>query len=425
VSKLPRSFRKQNVRERNRLLGELLELSSTERRALIEDPELLDLADVMVESAVGFMPLPLGVATGFRIDGRSVDIPMATEEPSVIAAAGYAGTIIARAGGFTTWADEPRMSAQVFLEQVPPEREAALRAAEPQVAEAVAPLLDSMRRRGGGFRGLRVRRVASGPAARRGVVCVELEIDVRDAMGANVLNSAAEAAAPVIERAAGARSVIAILTNAARERKAGASFRVPLSRLRRGKLGGAELAERIVVANEIALSDPERAVTHNKGIMNGITALALATANDTRALEAAVHAYAARDGAYRALTEYRIEGDAVVGELAAPLAFGTVGGATAFHPAARAALRLLGDPGATELARIAAALGLAQNFAAVLALVSEGIQAGHMRLHANRLAYNAGARGEEIARVAERVVELGSFNAETAARELSAIRSSR
>lgn len=424
MPRLPRSFRKQDVRRRSRLFCEALELSSAERRALIEDPELLDLADVMVESAVGFMPLPLGVAAGFRIDGRSVDIPMATEEPSVIAAAGYAGAIVARAGGFSTWADEPLMSAQVYLDGVPPEREAALRAAEPEVAETVAPLLDSMRRRGGGFRGLRVRRVEAGPAARRGTVCVELVIDVRDAMGANVLNSAAEAAAPALERAAGARCVIAILTNAASERKAGASFRVPLPKLRRRGLGGAELAERIVFANEIALSDPERAVTHNKGIMNGITALALATANDTRALEAAVHAYAARDGAYRALTEYRVEDDALLGEFSAPLALGTVGGATSFHPAARASLRLLENPGAAELARIAAALGLAQNFAAVSALVSEGIQSGHMRLHANRLAYNAGARGAEIAQVAERLAALGSFNAETAARELGAIRSS-
>lgn len=422
MSRLPKAFRKRSVRERNRLLGELLELSHDERAALASGHGLLDLADVMVESAVGFMPLPLGVAAGFRIDDKTYDIPMATEEPSVIAAAGFAAAVIRRAGGFCTWADEPLMTAQVFLEGVPPGGEAAIAAAEAEVAAALAPLLASMQHRGGGFRALRARRALTGTAAAREVVCAEIVIDVRDAMGANVLNSAAETAAPILEHAAGGRRVMAILSNAARERRAGARFRLPLSKLRRGAHGGQALAERIVLANEIAADNAERAVTHNKGIMNGITALALATANDTRAIEAAVHAYAAREGGYRALTEYRIENNELVGCFSAPLAFGTVGGAVGFHPVARSALRLLGDPGSERLARIAAALGLAQSFAAVLALVTEGIQAGHMRLHANRLAFNAGARGEEITRVAEHLAQTGSFNAETAVRTLQELR---
>ncbi len=422
MSRLPRAFRKQSVRERNSALAETLKLDEEERSALSGAGEMLDLADVMVESAVGFMPVPLGIAGGFLIDGVSYDIPMATEEPSVIAAAGFAASIVARGGGFTTWASEPLMSAQVFLEGVAAERIAALEAAEDDVASALAPLLASMQARGGGFRKLRVRRCDGELPARGEVVCVELVIDVRDAMGANVVNSAAERAAPILAKASGGSTVMAIITNAARERTAAATFRLPLSQLRRGTLAGRELADRIVLANAIASADPERAVTHNKGIMNGISALALATANDTRAIEAAAHAYATREGRYRALTTYRIENDELSAELALPAAFGTVGGASSFHPVARSMLRLLGDPEAVRLAGIAAALGLAQNFAALLALVSEGIQTGHMRLHANRLAYKAGARGAEIDTVAERLVAGGSFNLQAAERILSDLR---
>jgi hydroxymethylglutaryl-CoA reductase len=260
-------------------------------------------------------------------------------------------------------------------------------------------------------------------------VRVDLRIDVRDAMGANILNSAAEHLRPYLEQLCGGRALMCILGNAAEERRAGARFALPLEALPQaaGPQGGMapsckELARRIVSAGELAREDPQRAVTHNKGIMNGITSLALATMNDTRAVEAAAHAWAARDGRYRSLSSYRCDGRTLEGELELPLPLATVGGAVGFHPASRLALKVLGRPDARRLARIAAALGLAQNLAALLALVSGGIQRGHMRYHAARLAYQAGARGGEVRLVAERLAARRAFNREEAAAELRRLR---
>ena len=261
-----------------------------------------------------------------------------------------------------------------------------------------------------------------------GLVRVDLRIDVRDAMGANILNTAAEHARPLLEQASGGRALMCILGNAAEERRAGARFALPLEALPpQARPGGGvfsrrELARRIAAAGELAREDPQRAVTHNKGIMNGITSLALATMNDARAVEAAAHAWAARDGRYRSLSAYRFDGERLEGELELPLPFAAVGGAVGFHPASRLALKVLGRPDARRLARIAAAVGLAQNFAALLALVGGGIQRGHMRYHAVRLAYQAGARGPEIRRLAERLAERGVYSRSDAARELQRLR---
>jgi len=215
---------------------------------------------------------------------------------------------------------------------------------------------------------------------------------------------------------------MSILTNAAERRMAGAEFRMPVSRLGRGKRDGREIAERICLATRVSYENRSRAVTHNKGIMNGISALALATGNDTRAIEAAVHSYACRENGYRGVSEFTVENDVLVGKLSLPLAFATVGGATTFHPAAQFSLRLLGSPGGTQLSRIAAAVGLAQNLAAVSALVGEGIQQGHMKLHASRIAWSVGARGTEVPAVVERMTEDGRFSVETARRVLDAYR---
>jgi hydroxymethylglutaryl-CoA reductase len=261
-----------------------------------------------------------------------------------------------------------------------------------------------------------------------GLVRVELRVDVRDAMGANVLNSAAERLRGMLETVSGGAALMCILSNSARERRAGARFSLPLDHLWHAGRPGMPpeaLARRIVAASAVAQADPERAVTHNKGIMNGISALALATGNDTRAIEAAAHAWAARTGEYRGLSSFSLVeaagGPALAGELELPLALGSVGGSVGFHPASAFSLRLLGHPSGVGLARIAAALGLAQNFAALLALVGEGIQRGHMRLHASRIAYRAGAREREIPLVASRLASRAAAGGHIEPAEVSAI----
>ncbi len=424
AAEFPERFHRLSLAERREALHSRAEAEGEEWEAIDAGPALNELADLMVESAVGCLPLPLGLATGFLIDGQPTVIPMAVEEPSVIAAASFAARIVRRGGGFTTWATEPVMRAQLFLEGVPAGAELRLPAAEGEIRERLDAVQPSLKARGGGFRGLEVCRLPE-----TGLVRVDLRIDVRDAMGANILNSAAEHLRSYVEKLCGGRALMCILGNAAQERRAGARFVLPLGALPQagGRQGGSdlsrdELARRIVAAGELAREDPQRAVTHNKGIMNGIASLALATMNDARAVEAAAHAWAARDGQYRALSSYRFDGQALEGELELPLPMATVGGAVGFHPASRLALKVLGLPDGRRLARIAAALGLAQNLAALLALVSGGIQRGHMRYHAARLAYQAGARGTEIRLVAERLAARRAFSREEAALELRRLR---
>jgi hydroxymethylglutaryl-CoA reductase len=289
--------------------------------------------------------------------------------------------------------------------------------AQEHLREHAAPLLERMTRRGGGWRG-----VDTAFLAENGILRVQVHVDVRDAMGANIVNSVVENLRTPVEEITGGTVVMAILTNASERRVVTARFSVGAGRLARGGMTGPQVAHRLVTANRIAREDATRAVTHNKGIMNGVTALALATGNDTRAIEAAVHAYAARSGSYRALTHYRLDGDTLHGELALPVPLGTVGGAAGIHPASAAALGLLGRPGAVELARIAASIGLAQNFAALFALVSEGIQRGHMGLHAERLAWAAGARGGEREAVVRAMRERHEYGLEAAREELRRIR---
>ena len=248
-----------------------------------------------------------------------------------------------------------------------------------------------MEKRGGGWRNMDARWIAPSRT-----LAVNLRIDVRDAMGANLLNSAAETVSPLLEEITGGRVLMAILSNRSWDRTASARLSIPVEELGRNGFDGAETARRIVRAARVAREDPDRAVTHNKGIMNGISAMALATGNDTRAIEAAAHAYAGRYGPYHGLSEYWIENRMIHGSLEMPLPFAVTGGAVGFHPVTRWSLQQLGNPDAPGLSRIAAALGLAQNLAALRALVSEGIQKGHMALHARRLAYDAGARGDDI-----------------------------
>lgn len=419
VLRLPATFRKLSAREKREVLAGLLEATDDELSASGPSDDLLDLADVMVESSVGVMPVPLGIASGIQVDGHLFNIPMAVEEPSVIAAATYAGRLVSRDEGFHTTSTGQIMTAQVAIDGALDGAAERIRAAERDLHAELAGILGPMTARGGGYRGIDISTLDES-----GLLVVYLHVDTRDAMGANIINTAAEALRRPLETLSGGTVLMAILTNAAPRRRARATFRLPVSRLARGGFDGPTMARRIVRGNEFANSDPLRAVTHNKGIMNGVTSLALATGNDTRAVEAAAHWWAARDGRYGALTEYHVEEEYLVGSLELPLALGTVGGAVGFHPVTTFALKILFmdgsiEPGADRLARVAVALGLAQNLAALMALVGEGIQKGHMRQHARRLAWQAGARDRMMHELSERIWQHGVFNI-GAARELYA-----
>ena len=419
--RLPGGFRKSTIAERRRMVASTN--PNVDEVAFGRDEEMIELADVMVESSIGYLALPIGIATGFVIDGEPFDVPLATEEPSVIAAATYATRIISRGGGFKTTAGETVTTGQIYVEHAAPNADRRIAAVEEKLRLTAAPLLATMEKRGGGWRGLRVDRLPQS-----GLLRLEVDIDTRDAMGANLVNSVVESLRADVEVISEGRIVMAILSNAGARRVWRAGFAVPASLLARAGTPGPEVARRIVLANDIATEDPARAVTHNKGIMNGMTALALATGNDARALEAAAHAYASRDGSYRALTRYRLEERSesigrLRGELEMPVPLGTVGGATGIHPTARASLALLGNPGAAALAGIAVCVGLAQNLAALTALVTEGIQRGHMGLHAERVAWVAGARGEERRLVAAVMRARGEYGADGAKRALAEVRS--
>lgn len=421
---LPNGFRKLDVRGKRTTLERLVRLSNAELHASGPSAELIDLAEVMVESAAGIMPVPLGIATGFRVDERVYHVPMATEEPSVIAAATYTGNLVAHVGGgFRTGSTGSIVTAQIAIDAVNPGALEAVQRHERDLHAALHEVLSPMSSRGGGWRGMDVRMLPES-----GLLVVYIHVDTCDAMGANIVNTAAETLRKPLERITGGTVLMCILSNASLKRRAWAEFEIPTGALSRDRFDGATMAQRVVRGNQFACEDPLRAVTHNKGIMNGITACALATGNDTRAIEAAAHAWAARSGSYRALTEYRVEDDALIGRLEIPLAVGTVGGAIGFHPVTTFALKVLflqsrEEPSADRLARVMVSLGLAQNLAAVLALTGEGIQHGHMRRHARRLAWKAGARGTEIQRIAERVWQGGVFNTEAAARLLETLRS--
>ena len=404
-----KSLRKATIRARRTMLESprtpTKDAERTDFSFTGSDDDLLDLSDVMVEQAVGYMALPLGLAGPIVIDGEEFMVPMATEEPSVIAAVTFAGHLVSRQGEITTAASEPVMVAQIFMENLSIPGESAVESvlsAQPEIRAQLKDLLESMERRGGGWRGLNARWIAPSRT-----LAVNILIDVRDAMGANLLNSAAEQIRPFLEKLTGGDVLMAILSNRSWDRTASARLRIPVDSLSRPGFSGEESARRIVKAARVAREDPDRGVTHNKGIMNGVSALAVATGNDTRAIEAAAHAYAGRYGPYHALSQFWLEGNDLHGSLEMPLPFAVTGGAVGFHPATRWGLEVLGWPDARRLSRIAAAVGLAQNLAALRALVSEGIQKGHMALHARRLSFDSGARGDDLERYARTIREEG------------------
>ena len=359
----------------------------------------------MIENVIGVHSLPLGIALNFIINERQVLVPMAIEEPSVVAGASFMAKLAREGGGFIAHTTEPEMIGQMQVLEVDDlesARQSLLDQKERLLAEAakVDPLLQKL---GGGPRDLEVRLINESPIG--SFLVLHLIYDVRDAMGANAVNTATERLAPLVESITSGRVHLRILSNLADRRLARASCTIPLAELAFGDFSAEEVRQGIIAAWAFAVADPYRAATHNKGIMNGVDAVVIATGNDWRAIEAGAHAYAVKDGQYTSLSTWGQDDQGnLVGTLEMPMAVGIVGGATKVHPTARAALKLMGVKTASELAEIIVSVGLAQNLAALRALATEGIQRGHMSLHARQVAIAAGAQGEMIARLAEQLV---------------------
>jgi hydroxymethylglutaryl-CoA reductase len=403
-SRLP-GFHRLGVEGRARQISEWVPLDEGECAILGTGGLTAERADQMIENVVGIHGLPLGVAPNFLINGRDYLVPMAIEEPSVVAAASFMAKLVRRAGGFSTCSTEPLMIAQIQLLDMsdPWAARFDLLCQKEQIlalANETDPIVVAL---GGGARDLEVRVFPATPVGP--MLVLHLLYDTRDAMGANTVNTAAEAVAPLVEEITGGRVHLRILSNLADRRMARAKCILPAELLAFGDFEGERVVQGIVEAHAFAASDPYRAATHNKGIMNGIDAVALACGQDWRALEAGAHAYASHQGRYTSLSTWTrdSEGD-LVGTLELPLAVGTVGGATRVHPGAKTALKILRVQTARELAEVMAAVGLAQNLGALRALATEGIQRGHMALHARQLAIAAGATGEQVQAVASRLV---------------------
>jgi hydroxymethylglutaryl-CoA reductase len=405
--------------ERLRFLKEAAGLSKQEIAVLLNPDAAFNFenANKMIENTIGILPLPLGIATNFVINGKEYIIPMAIEEPSVIAAASNAAKLARHRGGFKAIADEALMIGQVQLVSIPP---LLMRSARKKILlnkEELLTLANS-KSRSAGAKDLQVREVVDRSHNSMGrMLIVELIVDPKDSMGANTINTMCETISPKLEALTAGSSVVRIVSNYSTRRlvRCEAIFA-------RDELGGDNMVERILYAYALAYSDPYRAVTHNKGVMNGIDSVALATGQDFRAIEAAAHAYAARDGNYRSMTLWSKtnRGD-LIGELELPIAVGTVGGVISVHPMVKLGIKILGVRTAKELAMVLATVGLAQNLAAMRALVSEGIQRGHMRLHAKNIATMAGAKGTLADVVAKRMAFENNVNVHRAREIISLI----
>lgn len=402
-------FYKLSREERVKKLKETTGLGDEDLGPLVNPGKVdMSILDHMIENVVGTMTLPLGIATNFLINGKDYLIPMALEEPSVVAAASNAARMARPHGGFTATDTGPNMIAQIQVVDVPSPEQAKSKIMDTkdaliEFANEQDPILV---RFGGGAKDLRVRIFDS----KVGVMLVtELIVDTRDAMGANAVNTMAEALAPRIESITGGRVILRILSNLAEFRlvRVKATFDKEM-------LGGEDVVNDIVAAWAFAEADPYRCATHNKGIMNGIDAVVIATGNDFRAIEAGAHSYAAMNG-YSSLTKYeKTQEGHLLGSIEIPMAVGLVGGATKIHPAARASVKILGVKTATELGQVIASVGLAQNLAALRALASEGIQKGHMALHARNVAATAGARGDQVDIIAEKLIKEKNIKVERA-----------
>ncbi len=420
-------FYEKNRLERIKALEQAKAISA-EDAALLEKGLVLpdETADHMIENQIAKYELPYGTALNFLIDGKEYVVPMAIEEPSVVAAASSAAKIINKAGGFRTTVSSRMMIGQVALMDVPDPIRAktVIMAHAEDILQTANEAKPSIVKRGGGARKLEVRLIpADEKAGTPAFFVVHLHIDTREAMGANIIDTMAEAIKPHLEEWTGGRALMGILSNYATECLATAECRIPVPLLEKNGMPGEEVRDRIIEAAQFAYADPYRAATHNKGIMNGVDAVVIATGNDWRAIEAGAHAYAARSGKYRSISTWsKAENGDLLGSLTLPLPVGTVGGQISIHPAAGFSKRLLGYQNAKELESIIVSAGLGQNFSAIKALVTDGIQKGHMALHAKSLAISAGASGSEIDRVAEKLKQSGTIDLATAKKILKEIR---
>ena len=439
-SRIP-GFYRLSIEERRALVAARSGVPVAELVAALEGGGLDPVrADKVVENVLGTYALPFGVALNVKVNGKDHLVPMVVEEPSVIAAASNAARMVRASGGFTAEVSEALMTGQVQLVDVSAPARAVSRLVHetPRLLELARQAVPNLVARGGGPRELEVRDLGSG------CLVVHVYVDCKDAMGANLVNAIAEAIGPVAAELSGGTLGLRILSNLCDRRRVRVRCRVhprdlgltgrPMDRSSepaRGStpppaadafLDGGLVADRIVLASRFAELDPYRAATHNKGLMNGVDAVVLASGNDFRAVEAGAHAYAARSGRYAPLAVWRRDGEDLVGELEMPLALGTVGGTLRVHPVAQMALRVANVESAAELSMVAASVGMASNLAALRALATEGIQRGHMSLHARSVAVAAGAHGPEVEHVALAIVEEGRITLEAAQAALDALR---
>lgn len=393
-------FFKLSPEDRMKEVAEFCNLTAEEQE-ILKDPDCLDMekADHMIENVIGRFALPLGVGLNFKINGKDYLIPMVSEEPSVIAAASNAAKIIRESGGFTTSNTGSVMIAQIQLTEVadPHSAKMIIEENKKKIKEICNEKDPTLVKFGGGMEDLDVRILDSIIGK---MVIVHLKVNTLDAMGANAVNTMAEAVSPLLEELTGGKAFLRILSNLAIHRLARARVKIKKETI------GEDVVDKIITAYAFAEADPFRAVTHNKGIMNGIIPVVLATGNDTRAIESGAHAYASITGRYTSLTTWEKDKDGnLVGTIELPMAVGLVGGATKIHPTARVAVKMLGVKTAAELGEIIASVGLANNFAAIKALATEGIQRGHMSLHARNLATVAGAKGEVLEKIVAQMVK--------------------
>ncbi len=438
-SRIP-GFYRLSLRERREVIATRLGLELEVLSRAVDGGGLEShIADKVVENVLGTYGLPFGIALNVRVNGRDRLVPMVVEEPSVIAAASNAARMVRASGGFSAEMVEDLMIGQIELSDVRDPRSAVARleAESAHLLQLSARAVPNLLARGGGPRKLEIRDLG------HGTIVLHVLVDCVDAMGANLVNTIAEAIGPVAASIAQARLGLRILSNLCDRRRVRATCRVHAAELAparapdsaeppsaapssnvRGAAAGTSIVDAIALASRFASLDPYRAATHNKGIMNGVDAVVLATGNDFRAVEAGAHAYAARSGQYSPLAVWRRDGEDLVGELEMPLSLGIVGGTLRVHPVAQLALRILAVESAKDLAMVAASVGLASNLAALRALATEGIQRGHMSLHARSLAISVGALGDEVEQIAESLSARGVITEEAAATALRALRAS-
>ena len=411
-------FYKLSIEERRRVAADALGIGLDELTAALEGGLQSEKADKIIENVVGTFALPFALALNVKVNGTDYIVPMVVEEPSVVAAASNAAKMIREGGGFVAEADPPVMIAQVQLDDVPDGAAACERVLrhEGELCALGDAQVPGLVRRGGGMRGIQPRDLGEG------MVVVHLLVDCRDAMGANLVNTVAEGVAERLQALCGGTIGLRILSNLCDQRRVRVRARVPAKALEGNGRSGEEVRDAVVRASRFAERDPYRATTHNKGLMNGLDAVVIATGNDWRAVESGAHAYAARNGRYEPLCVWKREGNDLVGMLEMPLSLGTVGGPSRVHDGARMGLRILSAQSATELAMVAASVGMASNLAALRALATEGIQRGHMQLHARSVAIAAGASGADVERIAATIHGAGSVNVDAAKRALQALR---